>query len=301
MTSLAVVIPSWSAERAFYLAWDLIGLRGNQHPIDLKVIVVGVKDPSNTESAYVCWIEPDYPLSPVEAMALGTRYVPEDSEVIAFLHDDMTITESGWDVAILDYFRTHPRCGLVGFGGGTGFADSDLYKLPYDYRQLARLDFVSNMRDAHLHGRRVTEATRVAALDGFALITSREFYDNAGDRLVYQRPVMTVERPLPPDSDKQLVASNGAWAACERDGIPFHMYDAWISCRAAELGYETWMLPIECHHEGGSTSVGRAADYAKVVARLGFESPEDLYAKAHRVIYDRFSRVLPIRILEESR
>lgn len=290
---LAVVIPSWDSERASRLVWDLYHTAATNPPEfrrtnSTDVIVVGTSAPDVFafspsvvkwfSPSVVKWIVPEHRLSPVEAMALGAEHVSDSSTVIAFLHDDMTISQQGWDTAILDHFRTHPRCGLIGFGGGTGFSDSDIYKLPYDYRQLARHDFVSNMRDAHLHGRRVTEPMRVAALDGFALVVSREFY--------------TTTHP----SSGGIRSAEGQWAMCLRDGIPFHLYDGWISCRAAELGYETWMLPIECHHEGGKTSVQMAAEYAEVVARLGYESPEDLYAKAHHVIYDRFSRILPIRV-----
>lgn len=274
---IAVIIPSWDSVRAFRLIYRLVH---NEDRKRAQYVVVGAPAPFNMHEDFepiTQWIVPEHRLSPVEAMALGVEHTSDTDTVIAFLHDDMTITQQGWDTVILDHFATHPRCGLVGFGGGTGFADADIYKLPYDYRQLARHDFVSNMRDAHLHGRRVTEPVRVAALDGFALIVSREFYARAG-----------------------CSCPQSVWEDCLSDGIPFHMYDAWISCRAAELGYETWMLPIECHHEGGRTSVQMAAEYAEVVARLGFESPEDLYAEAHRTIYDRFSRVLPIRIDKET-
>lgn len=285
---LAVIVPSWNAERAYNLCWDLIR---HERRGRVEYIVVGCPAPSTMHpnlKPIVRFIETAQSLSPVEAMALGAEQALSDptNKLLVFLHDDVELDLAekpeqhsvtgdpffAWDTTIRDHFNTHQRCGLAGFGGALGLADPDIYKLPYELQQLARRDFVSNMRDAHLHGRRVDRPVRVAALDGFSLIVSREFYKLAGGAL----------------------ALTGAWDACLVDGIPFHMYDAWLSSRAAELGYETWMLPFAVHHAGGATSVGNAQQYRGVVERLGYRSEQDLFERAHERVYERFARVLPL-------
>lgn len=292
MRQLSVVLPTWDMRRALTRINEMEGLATTSSC--KYILVTPLAEVRSVEAGLRSWeggplfyIPTGKYLSPVEAMAEAGEVLLDEKElgsVFAFLHDDVIIEQRGWDQIIIDHFSSHPRCGLAGFGGGVGFADADIYKVPYDYRQLARIDFVSNMREADKHGRRVDTAMRVAALDGFALITSREFYERAGNH--GKREVSPQGEPV----------TRHAWQHCLSDGIPYHMYDAWISCRAAELGYETWMLPIACHHQGGQTSVAREADYAGVVARLGYESPQALYDLAHRRIYDRFSGVLPIRI-----
>lgn len=286
---IAVVIPSWDAARAGELIWQLARRERRQRA---EYIVVGCAEPDGLHKnlrALSRWIVPDTKLSPVEAMAQAGRLLlaeatghSGDSNIFLFLHDDVlpTSEKPGWDSTLIDHFETNPRCGLAGFGGALGFATDDIYKMPYSRNQLARLGFLSNMREAEKHGKRVTKPVRVAALDGFALATSREFYTRGG----------MIER----EAGHAVV--RGAWDACLRDGIQFHMYDAWLSCRAAELGFETWMLPVECHHAGGQTSVTRQAEYAEVVKRLGYASPEDLYERGHTRVYERFHRILPIRV-----
>lgn len=307
MTDIAVVIPSWDITRSLTRVREMMASERRRRAEYILVVPdAEAAREVNTDSvpkeflgwyrveAQPCirWITTKDYLSPVEAMALAGEYLlsPENSkrgpgyspsDIFAFLHDDVLIEERGWDRTIIDHFSSHPRCGLAGFGGGIGFADADIYKVPYDYRQLARIDFVSNMREAEQHGRRVDTAMRVAALDGFALITSREFYEAAGQR---------VERAFQPNQVWN------AWESCLIDEVPFHCYDGWISARAAELSYETWVLPIACHHEGGSTSVARQAEYQQVVERLGYRDSQHLYDAGHVALYQRFAGVLPIRV-----
>lgn len=309
MTDLAVVIPSWDWQRVLSRVRGLIHMERRKRA-EYIVVIPKAETHFDLEHDLDEWLETDAPeglrevietdeyLSPVEAMAKAGQYLlgqergigKSPSDIFVFLHDDVLIEQRGWDQAILDHFATHPRCGLAGFGGGVGFAADDIYKVPYDYRQLARLTFVSNMREAESHGYRVMTPCRVAALDGFALIVSRDFYTRFGP----------LREPGAPHLNR--TTSEGAWDDCLRDGVPYHMYDAWISCRAAELGYEVWMLPVACHHQGGQTSVSRQTEYAQVVSRLGYASAEDLYAKGHEAVYRRFAGLLPIRVpnTEES-
>lgn len=307
MTDIAVVIPSWDYQRSLSLVRVLYSLEQWKRA-EYIVVIPQIEQASELQPDLLEWLEAESPegiqilatsqyLSPVEAMARGGTYLMAQqrgpghspSDIFLFLHDDTQFDTAarGWDRTIIDHFATHERCGLAGFGGGTGFGHPDIYKLPYDYHQLARYDFISNMREAEQHGRRVTSAQRVAALDGFSLAVSREFYERAG---------YVCKGPGDPTHDTRSSAARGLWDACLRDGIHFHMYDAWVSCRAVELGYETWMLPLPCHHVGGQTSVARDEQYQEVCRRLGYHDGQDLYDRAHERVYERFRRVLPIRV-----
>ena len=293
MRELSVVIPTWEMRRALARCAEMMQLETPQFYgfVGYVIVVPQVENLAigewvnglDPEDAAIRVIETKEYLSPVEAMAIaGADLLTREADLIAFIHDDVIIEQQGWEQVVLEHFAAHPKCGLAGFGGGVGFAHEDIYKVPYDYRQLARMGFVSNMREAESHGRRATESQRVAALDGFALVCSSSFFWNAGRQ--------AASPALGPGG------SYNAWRACLDDGIQFHMYDAWISCRAAELQYETWMLPVACHHQGGQTSVTRQAEYAQVVARLGYASADELYAKGHQRVYERFAGLLPLRV-----
>jgi len=203
------------------------------------------------------------PASAVENMEWGAS--ERKGNILAFLHDDCTIDEFGWDAKIDYHFHRYPNCGLLGFGGALGLGTADLYKRPYQLQQLARQRFFSNMAEAESHGQRTTETRRVAVLDGFAQVFRRSAYVNMG-----------------------------GWKDALDAGITFHMYDAWAACRMWELGWETWLLPLACSHHGGLTSV--SAEYDQWLRAKGVEGDAEVHTKAHEVIYQRFRNTLPISV-----
>jgi hypothetical protein len=213
----------------------------------------------------------------------------DGAEIIACLHDDVAIYEYGWDQAVLDHFARHPKCGLLGFGGGTGLGAANIYQTPYDPMQLARQDFVSNMKDAEVHGRRVQVPMRVACLDGFSQVGRREFWQGKRQDKAARR-LDAFETPL--------FQQMQSW------GVVHHFYDGMLGCFAARLGWDVWMLPIACHHLGGQTAVGDKGyqDWANahpiVRDRRGHMAGGDLgfWLKAHEIGYDQFRDVLPIRV-----
>jgi|WetSurMetagenome_2_1015567.scaffolds.fasta_scaffold04516_8 hypothetical protein len=206
---------------------------------------------------------PSSPRSAVENMKVGAE--GSTADIIAFLHDDVDIHFQDWETTVGKFFADHPQCGMLGFGGARGLGAYDIYKLPYDYRQLARIDYMSNTDDAEVHGRRVTEPTQVAVLDGFCQIIRRTAYEEVG-----------------------------GWQTVLDMGIPFHCYDLAMACLMKEKGWEVWMLPIPCHHYGGRTST--TAEYDTWLRSRGINGDAEIHSKAHRVIYDRFRNVLPIWI-----
>ena len=186
-------------------------------------------------------------------------------EYLAYLHDDVLLNDSTWPERVLAEFED-PAVGLVGFGGALGHGTSGLYRDPYDYKQLAREDFLSNMVDAENHGKRFTGSCEVAVLDGFALIVRREVLEKAGgwNAAIELLSNGNVNEPL------------------------HHCYDYWLSCITRRLGYRVRLVGVSCEHKGGSTYV-----------KLGTGKRESnwfQFLEAHRQIYDHFRDVLPARV-----
>lgn len=144
-----------------------------------------------------------------------------DAPLLAYLHDDVSISEDGWDERVVAEF-SDPTVGLVGFGGALGWGDPDIYKVRYRKEQLARSDYLSNVDDAETHGRRFEGACDVAVLDGFALVVRRELLERAG-----------------------------GWPT---KALNFHMYDEWLCLQAWKQGYRIRMVGIRSLHSGGQTS-----------------------------------------------
>lgn len=220
-------------------------------------------------------------LGVVPAFAWGVRKALDlpGVEIIACLHDDLLVEEDGWDDQVLSLFDAHPQAGLAGFGGGTGLGSDDIYRAPYSPHQLARQDFVSNLRDAEAHGRRLVRPSRqVACLDGFSQIGRREFW--AG---WHQRGHVRATR------QSSILQEMADW------GLVHHAYDSALGCWAARLNWEVWMVPVACHHLGGQTAVGepRYAAWAETIIPGG---DRGFWELAHKEVYERFVDVLPIRV-----
>lgn len=205
-----------------------------------------------------------------------------DAEVIACLHDDVQIFEVGWDEKVLKLFDRHPACGLAGFGGAIGLGASDMYQRPYDPMSLARVGFRSNLVDAEAHGLRSLLPERVACLDGFSQIGRRAFWDG-----------WTAAKGLPAAYIAELKPR--PWAVLEELGVVHHLYDGLLGCLAARYGWETWYLPLRAKHYGGQTAVGDAG-YQAWAKTLDDRGDQGLWEHAHRIGYDSFRDVLPLRV-----
>jgi hypothetical protein len=251
-------------------------------------------------------------LGVVPAFALGVQKALEDgAEIIACLHDDLEIHDPTWAEKVVNWFETHPTCGLAGFGGATGLGHPQIYQIPYDPMQLARIDFVSNMRDAEAHGRRATTQgdwrwpyapERVVCLDGFSQIGRREFWQGLGEYIPPTNSYGTIGMSIEGAQTFNLFGVLQSW------GVVHHFYDGMLGCFAKRLGWEVWMLPIACHHLGGQTAVGdaRYAEWAsqhqRTVLDFGNRRVEDargdqlFWEEAHRIGYEQFRDVLPLRL-----
>ena len=228
----------------------------------------------------------DY-LGTVKAFRQGVdNLLAKDCEVIACFHDDLEITEPWWDQKILRHFDRQPACGLAGFGGAIGLGSDRIYVDPYDPMQLARIGFRSNMKDAEAHGMRSLYPERVACLDGFSQIGRRAFWEGK---------FYTTDLDVGEVDDGQPTAGPTPWLYLEGLGVVHHFYDGMLGCLARRYGWETWYLPVGCIHYGGRTAVGDRGyqDWAKTQNGVGDEA---FWQQAHRIGYDHFRDVLPLRV-----
>lgn len=181
-----------------------------------------------------------------------------------YTHNDVLIEEKSWDTKLRNFLNTLPKVGVAGFGGATGLGSPDIYKVPYNIWQLARTDFVSNMRNSEVHGRVLTKPyEEVAVLDGFSLIVNVEL-------LNLVKGFDTENYPI------------------------HHNYDNDICLEALRHGYKNYVLNIKSHHKGGITSTRE--DYANWVAPIGGDS--EVHRHAHETFYRKWEGFLPVRVVK---
>lgn len=142
--------------------------------------------------------------------------------ILAYVHDDVVFYEEGWDERVLREFED-PSVGVVGFGGAIGHGRPDLYTVPYHLPNLARQNFLSNMRSAEKHGVRFTGERDVAILDGFSLFVRRSILDKVGG--------WPIGKP-----------------------VGYFMYSEWLCCEARRQGYRIRLVGVDCEHLGGKSS-----------------------------------------------
>ena len=218
---------------------------------------------------------------------LALRTYPQ-AEVIACLHDDVDVQHRGWDSLVLGLFDQNPSCGLAGFGGAWGLGDEQAGQGEYRPTWLVRRGFMSNMHEAEVHGTRVTEARRIAVLDGFSLIFSRQFLRGFQPRthLGWNRVYDSCD-----NVDATLFHQLQSW------GVVHHAYDAAMGAFARQLGWETWLLPLACRHHGGQTAVGDAgyAEWAKTQTASG-GGDQRFWEEAHSIVWRELGHLLPFEV-----
>jgi hypothetical protein len=214
-------------------------------------------------------------LGTVPAMQEGLRlagldretgaYRQELNHIVGFIHDDVRIDEPDWAEQVLRFFKLNPRAGMVGFGGAYGVGVEGMYTRPFDPMSLVRHDFISNMRDAEAHGRRVTVPQKVAVLDGFS---------------------MFCRLPLARRALRDLTMLE----------VIHHAYDVGFGVTAQRLNFDTWMLPVWCHHAGGRTAVGSQEYQAWARENFGEGGDQEVWKQAHKAVWDLGRGVLPFRV-----
>jgi hypothetical protein len=224
-------------------------------------------------------------LGVVPAFRQGVDQLLKDEpgvDIIACFHDDLELLDPGWDTRVQQTFDRYPDVGLVGFSGAIGLGTDDLYQAPYDPMQLARIGFRSNLVDAETHGARSLVPEMVVCCDGFSLIGRRAFFLGASSRefLLQQTSRIGYVRP---------------WTYLEHLGFIHHFYDGALGCLARRLSWQVRYLPVRCHHLGGQTAVGDPG-YQRWAALEIDGGDRGFWEAAHRIGYDTFRDVLPLRL-----
>jgi len=191
---------------------------------------------------------------------------------IFYSHSDVEMLQPGWDTKLngwlLDFECwgdfTHPsiNVGVCGMFGAKGIGTPDIYRSPYDFRQMMRWDCWTVPSMAGAGGKPIEGNTeRVMVLDGFSLIVNRKMVKEVmGGKFDHERyPV-------------------------------HHMYDNDICLESHYGGYRNYVLDIDCIHHGGMTSTREK--WAE-----GFNSTDlKIHRKAHRVFYDKYRGRLPVSV-----
>lgn len=147
-------------------------------------------------------------------------YQKSTEPILMYCHDDLMILEKGWDTRVLQEFND-PGVGLVGFAGAIGHGRPELYNVPYHIPNLARQNFLSNMRTAEIHGGRFTAERDVAVLDGMALFVRRPILDKIG-------------------------GWNPKWS--------YFMYAEGLCCEVRRQGFRVRLVGVAVDHLGGKSS-----------------------------------------------
>ena len=148
-------------------------------------------------------------------------YRNTSQEIIAYIHDDVSIFENTWDDRVLKQFED-PQVGLVGFFGATGHCLENLYSEPCKGQNFVRLGVRSNMVDAEVHGERFTGECDVVVLDGLALFVRRKILDNAG-----------------------------GWP--QNTAVSYWCYDYWLGLETRRQGYKIRLVGVNCQHHASKT------------------------------------------------
>jgi hypothetical protein len=201
-------------------------------------------------------------LSPCQAyQALLTTAVDRKTDVLIYLHNDVTVHETGWMYRIAELFK-RPEVVAVGLGGATRLGSPDLYRKPYNIWQMARSGYASNQTDAEVHGERFTGSRRVAVLDAFCMAVRVDW-----------------------------LTLIGGWPVAH---LTHHCLDLWLACEAARHNKEIFMVGASCTHHGGGVSV--SPEYAKASWLQG-HNLEDDHRIPHRWLADEYRYELPIVVV----
>lgn len=265
--NLAVVTATMNPARA--AEWIASWRARARDPIDLFVVLTTAGDRARDRpaddvyrGATMLWHDG---AGVVPAFAAGVASALDSgADLICCLHDDVMMEADEWDDRVKRHFAAVQVCGMAGFGGATALGAAQIYRDAYDPHHLVRGGFRSNLREAEVHGWRDATTARVACLDGFSQIGRREFFEPA-------------------------------WSWLARSGIVHHVYDAALACLAKRWGWEVWYLPLACHHHGGLTAVAEPRYHAWATHQRA-QGDLTFWAEAHRIVYDEFRDVLPLRV-----
>lgn len=144
-----------------------------------------------------------------------------ETEVVAVTHNDLYIYEKDWDKRVLNYFATMPDLGAAGFFGSQGCGP--IGERIQDVPRSNVCAGIGNMIEAEIHGMRMTEPWRPAAIfDGMMMIFRKEMLDKNGG------------------FDQRYKFH--------------HLYDRGYALDSLRAGYKNIVVNVPCHHVSGITA-----------------------------------------------
>jgi GT2 family glycosyltransferase len=176
-------------------------------------------------------------------------------DVIAILHNDLYVLQEGWDSIVKYYFEQSPKLGLAGFLGAQGI-----------HQNGGRMNTVSNLLEAEIHGMRISEPMLVSHFDGMALIGRREMFEKVG--------------------------------GFDQNYIYHHFYDRDISLASHYAGYDNLLIPVFSHHRSGVTA-NRAQYQTWIDGKMGtqgFTGDKASYDASERYFFTKWAGKLPVMI-----
>lgn len=186
---------------------------------------------------------------------LYTQTQEDKEDILCYVHDDVVCKERGWDGRVLKEFED-PAVAIVGFGGARWHGVPEMYKVPYVLQQLRRGDYLSNVDDAEVHGKRFAGVCDIAVLDGFAMAVRRGFLERIGGF--------------------STLATH-----CD-----FFCYDYAMCALVRRHGFRIRLVGVQCHHRGGSTSVANKDAVKEIVGQAAYDA-------SHKWFYEEFRDVMP--------
>ena len=189
-------------------------------------------------------------------------------DLIAYLHDDLSVYSQGWDERVLHEFDD-PSVGVVGFFGAFAACNPRLYVEPFSVGNFARAGVISNLRrDAHLVGERYAGCADISQFDGLALVVRRN-----------------------------ILEQSGGWPSQTR----YYGYDMWLSYEARRLGYRLRYVGIDCDHWSGKTM-----PFMKTHAQEnGLIDPcgDEAHKEEHLWLYEKYRNtgVIPYEVKDQRR
>ena len=189
-------------------------------------------------------------------------YDSSDTELIFFSHSDVEMCEYGWDEKIISIYRRLEKPGVFGMFGAKGIGTPEIYRAPYDFRQLMRWDCITVESMLHGGARLInSDYERIMVLDGFSMIVVRNMVvDAMNSKFDHERyPV-------------------------------HHCYDLDVSLDSHFGGYHNYVIDVDCKHHGGATSTREKWAEKFNTTDLA------IHRKAHQVMYNKFRNRLPVSV-----
>ena len=241
-------------------------------PLDLLILDNGSAEPVAEQAFIEGWRRGGHRVRVVRN-ATNTGVYPTfqqgfdatDAPWIYYTHNDVEMRVEGWDDQLewlLHALERGANPGICGMFGARGLGTPDIYRAPYDFRQMVRWECTTVASMTFAGGKTIAgQAHRVAVLDGFALIVRRRMVEQAlGGRFDHERfPV-------------------------------HHMYDHDICLESHYGGFENYVINLDCFHDGGQTS--KDGQWAEAMGT----TDRQIHRRAHVVFYEKWRGRLPVSV-----